>query len=43
MNGTGDYAGYSEHTVVTGTERMNGVDGNGVVSATYNSSWTWDN
>ena len=25
-NGTGDYAGYSEHTVVNGTEIMNGVE-----------------
>ncbi len=42
-SGTGDYAGYTEHTVVDGTERMTGVFGNGTVSANYNYTWTWNN
>ena len=42
-NGTGSYAGYSEHSVVNGTEQVNGVSGNGTVSAYYSYSWTWSN
>jgi hypothetical protein len=42
-NGTGSYAGYSERTVVNGTEQVNGVSGNGTVSAYYSYSWTWGN
>ncbi len=42
-SGTGDYAGYTEHTVVDGTERMTGVSGNGTVSANYIYTWTWSN
>ena len=42
-NGTGDYAGYSEHTVVNGTEIMNGVSTNGIVSAHYGYFWAWNN
>jgi hypothetical protein len=42
-NGIGDYAGYTEHTVINGTEVMTGVSANGTVSASYASSWTWDN
>jgi hypothetical protein len=42
-NGIGAYAGYAEHMVVNGTEVMNGVGANGTVSASYGSSWTWDN
>jgi hypothetical protein len=42
-NGTGDYAGYTEQTIINGTEMMNGVSGDGIVSANYNYSYTWDN
>jgi len=39
-SGTGDYAGYTEHTVVIGTENINGVTSDGIVSTHY--SYTWD-
>ena len=39
-NGSGDYAGYTDYTVVTGTETVNGVTQDGVVSAHF--SYTWD-
>jgi hypothetical protein len=42
-NGTGSYAGYTERTVITGTERMTGVGGDGIVSANYNYSYSWNN
>ncbi len=42
-SGTGDYAGYTEHMIVDGTEKMTGVFGNGTVSADYNFTWTWSN
>ena len=42
-SGTGDYAGYSEQNIVNGTERVNGVDGNGIVSASYSYVWSWSN
>jgi hypothetical protein len=42
-SGIGSYAGYSEHTVVNGTERVNGVSGNEIVSASYGYSWAWSN
>jgi hypothetical protein len=42
-SGTGDYAGYSEQTIVNGTETMNGVGEGGIVSASYSYSWTWSN
>ncbi len=42
-NGTGNYNGYAEHTTVTGTERINSVGSNGVVSAYYHYSWTYSN
>ena len=42
-NGTGDYQGYTEHTVVTGTETMNSVNSSGVVSAYYHYSWVYSN
>jgi hypothetical protein len=42
-NGTGNYAGYSEQTIVTGTESINGVSGDGSISAYYSNSWTWSN
>src|SRR5512136_3476033 len=40
VDGSGDYAGYTDHTVVTGTETVNGVTEDGNVSAHY--SYTWD-
>jgi len=42
-SGTGNYAGYTEQTVVDGKETMNSVDANGLVSATYGYSWTFTN
>jgi hypothetical protein len=39
-SGSGDYAGYTDHTVVTGTETINGVTQDGIVSAHF--SYTWD-
>jgi hypothetical protein len=42
-NGTGSYTGYSEQTITNGTEMMNGVSGDGIVSANYSYSWTWNN
>jgi hypothetical protein len=39
-SGTGDYSGYTEQTIVTGTENVNGVTADGIVSAHY--SYTWD-
>jgi hypothetical protein len=39
-SGSGDYDGYTDHTVVTGTETVNGVTQDGVVSAHF--SYTWD-
>ena len=41
--GTGNYAGYSEQTIVNGTETMNGVSTDGIVSASYSYSSTWSN
>jgi hypothetical protein len=41
-NGTGSYAGYTEHMVVGGEEQMNGVNG-GIVSANYSYTWTFTN
>jgi hypothetical protein len=40
-NGTGNYDGYTEHTVVNGVIEIIGVDGNGTVSAYYSNSWNW--
>ena len=39
-SGSGDYSGYTDHTVVTGTETVNGVTEDGIVSAHF--SYTWD-
>ena len=39
-SGTGDYAGYTEHIIVTGTESVNGVTEDAIVSTHY--SYTWD-
>jgi hypothetical protein len=41
-NGTGSYAGYSEHTVVNGAESMNEIS-DGVVNASYSYSYEWSN
>ena len=40
-NGTGSYAGYTEQTIVNGTEVMNGITADGNVSAYYNFNETW--
>jgi hypothetical protein len=40
-SGTGDYSGYTEQTVVDGTENVNEVTANGTVSAYYNYSWSF--
>ena len=42
-NGTGNYQGYTEHTVVNGMERIVSVNSNGVVHAYYHYSWTYSN
>jgi hypothetical protein len=42
-NGTGNYIGYSAQTILNGTETINGVNGNGIVSANYSFLWTWSN
>jgi hypothetical protein len=41
-NGTGNYAGYSEHQTVTGNENVTGVSGN-TASMTYHYSYDWSN
>jgi hypothetical protein len=40
-SGTGDYAGYTEQTIVTGTENVNGVTAEGIVSAHYSYTWNF--
>jgi hypothetical protein len=40
-SGTGDYSGYTDHTVVTGTENINGVTADGIVSAHYSNTWNF--
>jgi hypothetical protein len=40
-SGTGDYAGYTEHTTYTGTEAVTGVSSDGTVSAHYSYSYSW--
>ena len=42
LNGTGVYAGYTEHDVINGAEQMDGVSG-GTVSANYNYTYNWSN
>ena len=42
-NGTGDYAGYTEQTKINGTEIINGLTGDGNVSAFYSWTSTWRN
>jgi hypothetical protein len=42
-SGTGlNYSGYTDHTVTTGMERMNGVFVNGTVAANYTYTWTFN-
>jgi hypothetical protein len=40
-SGTGDYAGYTEQTIVTGTENVNEVSANGTVSAYYSYTYNF--
>jgi hypothetical protein len=40
-SGTGDYSGYTDHTVVAGTENINGVTADGNVSAHYSNTWNF--
>ena len=42
-SGTGNYAGYTEQTIINGQETMNGVSADGIVSAHYSYSYTWSN
>jgi zinc-ribbon domain len=42
-SGQGNYGGYTEHTVTTGTETMNKVYTNGTVAAHYGFTWTFSN
>jgi hypothetical protein len=41
-NGTGNYSGYTEQTIVNGTEIITGVSGS-IVSTNYSLLWTWSN
>ena len=38
-NGKGDYAGYTDQTIVSGTENINGVTADGIVFTHYSYSW----
>jgi hypothetical protein len=40
-SGTGDYIGYTEQTIVTGTENANQVTADGIVSAYYSYTWNF--
>jgi hypothetical protein len=42
-SGTGDYSGYTEQTIINGTEAINGVTANGTVSAYYSYSYDFSN
>ncbi len=42
-NGTVDYQGYTEQTIINGREEINGASSNGTVSAYYNYSWSFSN
>jgi len=42
-SGTGDYSGYTEQTITNGTEAINGVAANGIVSAYYSYSYEYSN
>lgn len=41
-NGVGNYSGYSEQTIINGTETMVSIR-NGIVSDNYSFAWTWSN
>lgn len=41
-NGTGSYAGYSEHETVEGSESVTGVEG-AIVSTSYSYAYSWSN
>lgn len=41
--GTGDYAGYTDQTIVNGTEVVNGTIESGIVPVTYSFVWTFSN
>lgn len=40
-SGTGEYSGYTEQTIVTGTENVNGVTADGIVFAHYSYAWNF--
>jgi hypothetical protein len=42
-NGTGDYVGYTDQTIVNGTELVTGTIENGVVPVDYSFVWTFSN
>ena len=42
-SGTGDYSGYTEQTIINGSEAINGVTANGTVSAYYSYSYDFSN
>lgn len=42
-SGSGDYSGYTEQTIVTGTENVNGVTTDGIVSAYYSYMYNYSN
>ncbi|MGE5532836.1 MAG: zinc ribbon domain-containing protein [Bacillota bacterium] len=42
-SGTGDYAGYTEHTTYNGTEAVTGVSSDGTVSTHYSYRYFWRN
>jgi hypothetical protein len=42
-SGTGNYTGYTEQTIVTGTENVNGVTTDGNVSAYYSYTYDYSN
>jgi hypothetical protein len=42
-SGTGDYSGYTEQTIVSGTENVYEVTTDGIVSAHYSYAWNFSN
>jgi len=42
-SGSGNYSGYTEQTIVTGTENVNEVSANGTVSAYYSYTYNYSN
>lgn len=41
--GTGNYTGYTEHTYVNGSMKINSVQPGGIAAASYQYSWKWHN